>query len=91
MAPRHAVIGNGDTPPSPRRKVRRRRMTRQTTGGGMGTSRSGAATGVAPILQAGVNYDSLSAHIRGTVDGFALANHITSAQAFTGLKKALVW
>jgi hypothetical protein len=77
----------GQTPT--RRKVRRRRMT--------GGARPGAARGMdggtigTGAVQAGVNYDALSAHIRGTVDGFALANNITSQQAFTGLKKHLVW
>jgi hypothetical protein len=74
--------------PTTRKRKRRRNMSRQTTGG----TRSGAATGGMPgTASMPVNYDALSAHIRGTVDGFALANNITSQQAFSGLKKALVW
>jgi hypothetical protein len=45
---RHATITNGDTPPSLRRKVRRRRrvMNRSTAGGGTG-SFTGSSSGVA--------------------------------------------
>jgi hypothetical protein len=89
MAPQPTIQTNGGTVTQTRRRrgVKRGRRT---------TARSGAATGgMAPTLGSSplsvTNYDNLSAHIRGVCEGFALANNITSQQAFAGLKKSINW
>ena len=74
-------------------KTRRRRRGAR----GRTISRSKAATGMPSLTGNGnvslgsASYDNLSAHIRGVCEGFALANGITSQQAFTGLRKSLNW
>lgn len=78
----------------PLQRTRRRRRAKTVHNPMLGTSRSGAATGMGQSAMPGptiAGVDQLASNIRGIVEGFALAHGSSAQQTFGQLKKYLSW